>query len=177
MLFTVVQGGPPKLNISSPVALCKGATLDLTAPAMTAGNDAGLTYSYWADTAALQPLANPSAVAAAGTYYIKATASAGCFTLRPVLVSLVDQPQTPVITAGGPVQVCQGVSVVLRSSAAANCQWYRANAVIAGAANQTPGCYVVQIVTPENADGLQRMILKQQQHRGRFANLQTRMNP
>lgn len=150
MQFTILQGGPPRLNISSPFALCSGATLDLTAPAIAAGSDPGLSYTYWSDTAALQQLANPSAVTAAGTYYIKATAPGGCFTIKPAVVSIVEQPKTPVITTESSVQVCQGDSVILRSSAAANYQWFRNNTIITGATAQTytvtqPGDYEVHI--------------------------------
>lgn len=137
IVFRVLSGDSPNLTISSPVVLCNGATVDLTTPAITAGSDAGLTFTYWTDVAASQPLVNPSAVTAAGTYYIKATAAGGCFTIKPVMISLVNQPQAPVITAGGPVQLCQGDSVFLQSSAAANYQWYRNSAIIAGATSQT----------------------------------------
>jgi hypothetical protein len=135
--FTIKQTGSPQLVITNPEAVCKGATADLTASSITAGSDAGLTYTYWIDTAATLTLGDPSAVGAIGMYYIKGTAPGGCFTIKPVVVSVLDYPESPVISVGGSVQICQGSSVTLSSSAAANYQWYRNNNIISGATNKT----------------------------------------
>ena len=55
-------------------AACSPETIDLTSASVTAGRQAGLTYSYYQDVAGTIPVVNPAAVAAGGTYYIKGTA-------------------------------------------------------------------------------------------------------
>lgn len=92
--------------ITNPAAVCAPNTVDLTAAAVTAGSDAGLTYTYWTDAAATVPYATPAA-ATAGTYYIKGTTAGGCFTIQPVVVTVNPLP-TPLVT--GPSPVCVSVA-------------------------------------------------------------------
>ncbi|WP_333667251.1 hypothetical protein, partial [Flavobacterium sp.] len=109
----VVQGGPPN-NCQSPTAtgtltispaptlvthdpapVCAPLTVNLTLAAVTAGSNLqGGTLTYWTDSGATTPLANPAAVSASGTYYIKATTSAGCFDIKPVTVTVI--PSIPI---------------------------------------------------------------------------------
>src|SRR5690606_6821724 len=90
----------PVLVITDPAVACAGATVDLTAAAVTAGSDAGLTYTYYRDAAGIDELTAPEAVAASGTYYIRATdPNTGCSTVAPVTVQFVDRP---VVTATHP---------------------------------------------------------------------------
>ncbi|WP_448699143.1 hypothetical protein ACFGVR_19495 [Mucilaginibacter sp. AW1-3] len=78
-------------NIFDPLGSCSQITLDLTAPAVTLGNDANLTYTYWTDSVATVSLLNPEAVTKGGTYYIKATSPSGCSEIKPVhaIINLV----------------------------------------------------------------------------------------
>ncbi|GAA5097511.1 hypothetical protein GCM10023210_32690 [Chryseobacterium ginsengisoli] len=78
----------PTLVIVNPAAVCNGSTVNLTAPTVTAGSDSGLAYTYFTDAAATAILPNPSAVGISGTYYIKATNSNSCSTLKPVRVTI-----------------------------------------------------------------------------------------
>jgi gliding motility-associated-like protein len=96
------QPQAPQL-ITNPATACAPATVDLTAPSITAGSDAGLTFTYWTNSAATTPLVNPSAIATSGTYYIKATSAAGCTSIKPVVVS-IGSAGSFVVT--NPIPVC-----------------------------------------------------------------------
>lgn len=83
---------PPALNISSPSPVCAPGMVDLTAAAVTAGSEAGLSYSYFRDTLATQTLQTPGAVTQAGKYFIKATNTTGCTTVKPVMADISTAP-------------------------------------------------------------------------------------
>lgn len=99
---TVVTAAPPKV--------CAGTPVDLTAPSVTAGSTAGLTYTYFTDAAGTAVLATPSAVTAGGTYYIKGTTASGCSAIKAVAVSF---NPTPTVVTAAPPAVCSGTSVNL----------------------------------------------------------------
>ena len=94
--------GAPVVVINNPPAICENETTDLTAPAVTAGSDPNLIYSYWTDAAGTVSYATPQA-APAGTYYIMGTSTAGYYTIKPVVVTA---DQLPVANAG-PDQVLE----------------------------------------------------------------------
>ena len=86
----------PKLIINNPSAACQPATVNLKAPAVTAGSDSGLNYEYYKDLAATDLLLNPISIDSSGTYYIKAIQSTtGCSDVKPVQV-VVNPLLTPV---------------------------------------------------------------------------------
>jgi len=95
----------PALTIANPDAVCEPGTVDLTAAAVTAGSTipAGTTLTYWTDASATTSLANPSAVAISGTYYILAETGAGCKDIQPVVV--IVNP-APVLTITNPLAIC-----------------------------------------------------------------------
>src|SRR5665811_2479886 len=99
----------PNLVITNPAAVCAPGTVDITASAVTAGSDAGLSFIYFTDAAASNVLNNPNAVSAGGTYYIKAVTAFGCVTIKPVTVIINPLP-TAVITGSG--ALCLGLSKI-----------------------------------------------------------------
>ncbi|MFZ2285568.1 MAG: gliding motility-associated C-terminal domain-containing protein, partial [Bacteroidales bacterium] len=92
--------GAPVVVINNPPNICSDQTADLTLPAVTAGSDANLTFTYWTDAAATVPLAAPATVPA-GIYYIMGTSTAGYSTTRPVVVTADELPESD----AGPDQV------------------------------------------------------------------------
>jgi len=102
----------PKLVINNPAPVCYPETVDLTAPAITAGSDAGLTFTYWKDAAATIPLLNPNTVSVSGLYYIKSNVINNCSSTEPVqvrviIIAKIDGIRYPTIstTANIPVQL------------------------------------------------------------------------
>jgi gliding motility-associated-like protein len=94
----------PNLVVNNPVSDCNQTTIDLTAQAITAGSDAGLNFTYWKDSAASRPQSTPNAINTSGTYYIKATTAAGCYSIKPVTAQLNRMP-TATISGG---DICPG---------------------------------------------------------------------
>lgn len=113
----VVINPLPTLTITTPAPVCFPGTVDLTAPAVTAGSTTGGTYTYWKDAAATIILPSPNAVAATGTYYIKIVVAGGCSSIQPVNVTI---NPLPVSNAGPDVVICTGDNATLGTTAVAN---------------------------------------------------------
>lgn len=94
--------GAPVVVINNPPAICENETSDLTLPAVTAGSDLNLTFTYWTDAAATVTYATPQ-TAPAGTYYIMGTSTAGYYTIKPVVVTADEIP----VANAGPDQVLE----------------------------------------------------------------------
>ena len=104
----------PILVINDPSPVCSPTTIDLTAPSVTAGSSAGLSYSYWTNVTATAPLASPGAVVN-GTNYIKGVDPAtGCSSIKPVH-SIVNAAL--VLTINNPAPVCAPATIDLTSPA------------------------------------------------------------
>jgi hypothetical protein len=97
-------------NIQDPPGSCTQTTVDLTAPAITAGNDANLVYSYWKDSIATVTLLSPQAVATSGKYYILAASPSGCSEIKPVNVFV---NQLPDFNVTNPALTCLATPVDL----------------------------------------------------------------
>ncbi|MBA6156658.1 proprotein convertase P-domain-containing protein, partial [Tenacibaculum sp. S7007] len=93
----------PTLIITNPTAVCSPSTVDITVASVTAGSTSG-TLTYWTNSAATSSLATPTAVGA-GTYYIKLTATSGCYEVEPVVVTL---SPAPTADAGSAASICAG---------------------------------------------------------------------
>ncbi|MDQ3551447.1 MAG: gliding motility-associated C-terminal domain-containing protein, partial [Bacteroidota bacterium] len=109
----------PNLVITNPPGICTPGTTDLTAPAIKAGSDAGLVYTYWLDAAATQPVPLPTSVGV-GTYYIKATAVGDCYTIKPVVVGPSDIPAAS-FEGGG--EMCSGESKTVTVNLTGTAPW------------------------------------------------------
>ncbi|MES2394682.1 MAG: Ig-like domain-containing protein, partial [Bacteroidota bacterium] len=98
---TVTINPTPVLMITPPAAVCSPATVDLTAPAVTAGSTGLGVLTYFLDAGLTMPNPSPSAVSASGTYYIVGTLGS-CSDIEPVTVTI--NPQPTVIAA--PLSLC-----------------------------------------------------------------------
>ncbi|UAY51209.1 Ig-like domain-containing protein [Ferruginibacter albus] len=107
--------GSLSFSVTNPPSVCSPATVDLTAAAVTAGSQAGLTYTYFTDATATNALANANAVATGNTYYIKGQ-SASCYGVKPVTVTIY--PATSAGTLSGTQNVCINNAVTFSSTQA-----------------------------------------------------------
>ncbi len=86
--ITVTIVEPPNLIVTNPEGVCLPQKIDITAPAITAGSEAGLVLTYWQDFITTIPLANPNAIDKSGTYYIRGVLNGGCGAVKPVDVKI-----------------------------------------------------------------------------------------
>ncbi|MBS1921398.1 MAG: gliding motility-associated C-terminal domain-containing protein, partial [Bacteroidetes bacterium] len=96
--------------VTDPTPVCASSTVDITNASITAGSDAGLIYTYWTDAAATVPLNNPGTVSANGTFYIKASNTAGCSVIKQIKVGINTAP-TAILSEGG--SICAGSTTQL----------------------------------------------------------------
>ncbi|MCF8380470.1 MAG: gliding motility-associated C-terminal domain-containing protein [Bacteroidales bacterium] len=112
---TVTVNPLPAVVVTDPAGVCSPSTVDLTEAAITAGSDAGLTYSYWTDALATSSYSTPSA-ATDGSYYIKGTNPlTGCETISTVVTVTVNP--LPAVVVNDPAGVCSPATVDLTSAA------------------------------------------------------------
>jgi hypothetical protein len=112
--------GPPTLMVTSPLTACAPATVDLTAASVTAGSDAGLTFTYHNNPLGTGVFTggNPAALSSTGTniYYIRGTATSGCYDVKPVTVTI---NASITVNAGSDQNICAGTSANLAATSAA----------------------------------------------------------
>ncbi|MDR1680026.1 MAG: T9SS type A sorting domain-containing protein [Prevotellaceae bacterium] len=114
---TVTVNEKPTVQVSNPAAVCSPATVDLTAPAVTAGSTPGLTYTYFNDNADKpgSEIADASKIAASGKYWIVGTnATTQCADTAAVTVTINPKPELKITN---PDPVCSPATVNLTEAA------------------------------------------------------------
>ncbi|HVZ25747.1 MAG TPA: PKD domain-containing protein, partial [Sediminibacterium sp.] len=148
---TVAVLPSPTLNVQDPAAVCMPASINLTAPAVTAGSSSNTSFSYWQDSACTLPVPHPDAVTASGIYYILATAANSCRTISRVQATIHPLPsgnlQTPAVN-----YICAGDSLALHASGASQYQWLRNNQALVNARDSVlyateAGTYTVRYIS------------------------------
>jgi uncharacterized repeat protein (TIGR01451 family) len=114
----------PTITPSGPTTFCQGGSVTLTSSPSS---------SYlWSTGATTQAIV----VTTSGTYSVTITDANGCPATSAGTTVAVNQPAPASITSPT-TSICPGGSVVLTASAGSAYQWYRDNALITGANNQT----------------------------------------
>ncbi len=125
----------PVVVINTPAVVCAPATINLTANAITAGSDAGLTFTRWTNAVATLPLANDNAVAVSGTYYIKGSLATGCAAILPVSVTINPPPSVVInnpaaVCTPGTIDLTQNIITLNSTAGLAFTRWTNAAATI-----------------------------------------------
>ncbi len=118
---TITVNPTPNLVINQPASVCAPATINLTAPAVTAGSDAGLTFTYWTNAQATNAYPTPAA-ATNGTYYIKGESASGCTAIAAVNAVVSPKPNL-LITADNPVCLDEPLSLYLTGQEGSVWNW------------------------------------------------------
>jgi gliding motility-associated-like protein len=117
--ITVNTVALPVANPGSSVSICPGASTTL--------NGSGGTSYLWSPATGLNDptLAIPTCTPAATTSYTLTVSNGTCTSLpsAAITVTVYNQPTAPLINVSGPITFCQGNSVTLTSTAAANNLW------------------------------------------------------
>lgn len=101
----------PTLSASGSTTICSGSTVTLTA-------DPGFTYQWFLNGSVIGgATASTYAASQTGKYTVQETNASGGSAISAGSISVyVNQPPVSAITASGPTTICQGDSVILKSS-------------------------------------------------------------
>lgn len=111
--FALLVMAKPILVTKSVVSACAPEKADLTQPSVTAGSQEGLVFTYWTDAAATVAYTT-YANADPGTYYIKATATNGAYTVsEPITVQI---NPLPLVAVNAPAAVCYPSTIDITAS-------------------------------------------------------------
>ncbi len=100
-----------KLVLCDPAPVCYPQTVNLFSA--ISAPDAGFTYTYYTDSTAKNPLIGFDSVRTSGTYYIKASNTGCCPSVRAVHVTI--NPGTPLLV-NDPAAVCTPMTIRLSST-------------------------------------------------------------
>ena len=113
VVSVVVDAPLVATNLGGPFTQCGGTiTLD-------AGNSSSNNIYLWSSGQVSQSIV----VNSSGNYFVTITNSCGSVTSTTAEITINPLPQTPTISASGPVIFCQGGSVTLSSSSSTNNLW------------------------------------------------------
>ncbi|MBV9986777.1 MAG: gliding motility-associated C-terminal domain-containing protein [Chitinophagaceae bacterium] len=138
----------PSVIVSAPAAVCAPNTVDLTDAVVTAGSTAGITFTQWTDALTTSPIANPNAVSASGTYYIKGTNAFSCSATAAVAAIINPLPSIPTIS--GAASFCSGNTTTLTSSASPNTYLWNTGQTVQAINVATGGAYTVTVTDNNN---------------------------
>ncbi len=91
--ITIALDAPVTVLTTDQTAICVDSVVDLTDSVVFVGSTDSLTYEYYSDAALLVSVVDPTAVATAGTYYLKGTSSYGCSNSASVDVAIPTQTE------------------------------------------------------------------------------------
>ena len=123
----IVVNTQPSLSISNPTAVCSPSNIDLTNAGITSGSTGGGTLTYWTNVSSTVVLANHTAIAASGTYYIKSTLGA-CSDVKSVVATINSQP---VISGVLSTYATSTTQLTGSATAAVNTPWLSSNIGVA----------------------------------------------
>jgi gliding motility-associated-like protein len=83
---------------ASPLLSCVTTGIDLTSANLVSGSSPGLKFDYYTDATQQHFVTAPKFITQSGVYYIKATNSAGCTSLKPVHIEISTAPAFTVTT-------------------------------------------------------------------------------
>lgn len=136
----VFNNPTPSVTANGPIEFCAGASVNLT---VTASN------SYvWNTGATGQTIT----VNTSGQYWSTVTNINGCLGISDTVNVVVNPNPTPIITPDGPLEFCDGDSVVLTSSPAASYQWSNGD-VTQSTVVYGSGSYFVTVVDANGCSG------------------------
>ena len=126
----------PTLTALGPTSFCPGGNVTLE-------SSVGVSYTWIPNALNTQT----NTVGAAGSYTVKVTDSNGCTSLasNAISVTLFSNPNTPVISASGPIQFCIGNNVTLTSPSATSYLWNPNGETTQSINVNTTGSYSVQV--------------------------------
>ena len=104
-------GTPPSISASGHASFCAGGNIVLTS---------SLASNYlWSNGATTQAIT----VSTAGSYTVRTTSGSCVGTSSPLIVTVTSAPPIPVITANGPLDICDGTDITLTSSSSNGYLW------------------------------------------------------
>jgi hypothetical protein len=139
------QPAMPVVSASGPLTFCSGGSVTLT-------SSVSPNYQWYKNGVQISGATNQTLVVTESGDYKVSTVIGLCPASSLLTTVTVNSSSLPTIIAGGPLSFCQGLTVILTSSAPSNNQWYKDGVIISGATNQslivsTSGSYTVSTTT------------------------------
>lgn len=126
----------PVVSVSGSTDFCEGGSVTLTA-------ESGFTSYLWNNGATTPNIT----VTASGTFFVVVTDNLGCTSepSQPITVTSHEIPAIPVITASGPLTICEGEDIVLAAPAGFNFYLWSNGETTQSIEVSSAGTYTVQV--------------------------------